>query len=117
MTIDTNKLNSNVTTRMRNKAADNQPSGADQSAVEKPQPRQSQKSDSVVITAQAQQLQKMQTKLSLMPDVDQKKVSDIKQAISEGRYKIDPQKLAENISNFESELNDLYKGEIKSVSE
>ena len=117
MAIDTNKLNSNVTARMQNKKAANQASVSEQTATQKPQAQQAQKSDSVVITAQAQQLQKMQTKLSLMADVDQKKVSDIKLAISEGRYKIDPQKLAENISSFESELNDLYKGDIESVSE
>ncbi len=108
MAIDTNKLNSNLNARLQPKRAANQATVSDQAATNKPQANQSQKGDSVVITAQAQQLQKMQTKLALMSDVDQKKVSDIKQAISEGRYKIDPQKLAENISSFESELNDLY---------
>lgn len=114
MAIDTNKLNSNLTARMQTRKTATQVSIAKQEATNKPQ---AQKGDSVVITAQAQQLQKMQTKLSLMPDVDQKKVSDIKQAISEGRYKIDPQKLAQNISSFESELNALYNDKQNSVSE
>ncbi|RYV02512.1 flagellar biosynthesis anti-sigma factor FlgM [Shewanella sp. OPT22] len=116
MAIDTNKLNSNLSARMQTRKAANQPAVSEQT-TSKPEASKAQKSDSVVITAQAQQLQKMQTKLSLMSDVDQKKVSEIKQAISEGRYSIDPQKLAKNISSFESELNDLYKDNQDSVSE
>ena len=63
----------------------------------------------MVITAQAQQLQGAQTKMASLPEVDQKKVAEIKQAIAEGRYKIDPEKLAANIASFEAELNDLNK--------
>lgn len=65
------------------------------------------KSDSVSITSQAQQLQSTQAKLSSIPEVDQKKVQEIKLAIAEGRYKIDPEKLATNIAQFENELKDL----------
>ena len=35
------------------------------------------------------------------------KINEIKAAIAEGRYKIDPEKLASNIANFENELKDL----------
>jgi len=65
------------------------------------------KSDSVSITSQAQQLQNTQAKLGSIPEVDQKKVQEIKLAIAEGRYKIDPEKLATNIAQFENELKDL----------
>jgi len=65
------------------------------------------KSDSVSITSQAQQLQSTQAKLAGIPEVDQKKVQEIKLAIAEGRYKIDPEKLATNIAQFENELKDL----------
>ncbi|RTR32602.1 flagellar biosynthesis anti-sigma factor FlgM [Shewanella atlantica] len=65
------------------------------------------KSDSVSITSQAQQLQSTQAKLANIPEVDQGKVQEIKLAIAEGRYKIDPEKLATNIAQFENELKDL----------
>ncbi|MGL4616301.1 MAG: flagellar biosynthesis anti-sigma factor FlgM [Shewanella sp.] len=68
-----------------------------------------QKGDSVVITAQAQQLQGAQAKMASLPEVDLKKVAEIKQAIAEGRYKIDPEKLAVNIASFEAQLQDLDK--------
>ena len=66
-----------------------------------------QKGDSVSITAQAQQIQNVQTKMADLPEIDQKKVDEIKAAIAEGRYKIDPEKLATNIATFENELKDL----------
>jgi negative regulator of flagellin synthesis FlgM len=68
---------------------------------------QNVKSDSVSITSQAQQLQSIQAKLSDIPAIDIKKVEEIKAAIAEGRYKIDADKLASNIEQFENELKDL----------
>ncbi|MBZ4680478.1 flagellar biosynthesis anti-sigma factor FlgM [Shewanella indica] len=69
-----------------------------------------QKTDSVVVSQQAQQLQGVQSKMASLPEIDQKKISEIKLAIAEGRYKVDPEKLAANISQFESELSALNKG-------
>lgn len=63
--------------------------------------------DSVVVSSQAQQLQGLQSKISSLPDVDMQKVAEIKAAISEGRYKVDPEKLAGNIAQFEANMNDL----------
>ncbi|KFZ36924.1 flagellar biosynthesis anti-sigma factor FlgM [Shewanella mangrovi] len=63
--------------------------------------------DSVVVSSQAQQLQGLQSKISSLPDVDVKKVAEIKAAIAEGRYKVDPEKLAGNIAQFEADMNDV----------
>ncbi|MCL1141714.1 flagellar biosynthesis anti-sigma factor FlgM [Shewanella gaetbuli] len=65
------------------------------------------KSDSVSITSQAQELQSAQAKIANLPEVNQQKVDEIKQAIAEGRYKVDPEKLAANIASFEAELGEL----------
>ncbi|MCH4293815.1 flagellar biosynthesis anti-sigma factor FlgM [Shewanella sp. 3B26] len=80
---------------------------AQASAAQTAQAQVPQKADSFVITSQAQQLQSVQSKLASLPEVDQKKVAEIKQAIAEGRYKIDPEKLAANIARFEKEMQDL----------
>ncbi|MFQ6370295.1 flagellar biosynthesis anti-sigma factor FlgM [Shewanella sp. YIC-542] len=63
--------------------------------------------DSIVVSAQAKQLQGMQNRIASMPDMDMQKIAEIKQAISEGRYKVDPEKLANNISLFENAMADL----------
>ncbi|WP_298768815.1 flagellar biosynthesis anti-sigma factor FlgM [uncultured Shewanella sp.] len=61
-------------------------------------------SDSVSITSQAQQVQGAQSSLAQLPEMDMAKIDAIKLAISEGHYKIDPEKLAKNIANLENEL-------------
>ncbi|KVW99935.1 flagellar biosynthesis anti-sigma factor FlgM [Shewanella frigidimarina] len=104
MAIDI-KHNTATNTQMRT-ARDTQ--SATQSATNAaPKSAAPVKTDSVSITSQAQQLQSAQTKMASLPEVDQKKVAEIKQAISEGRYKVDPEKLAANIASFEAELGSL----------
>ena len=61
--------------------------------------------DSVSITPQAKQLGELQKKASDAPGIDQKKIDQLKKAISSGEYKVDPEKLAANIANFEFELD------------
>jgi len=106
MAIDISKLNTGTTSQTRSGATK---VSSEQSAQVATKSTPSQKGDSVVITAQAQQLQGAQAKMASLPEVDQKKVAEIKQAIAEGRYKIDPEKLAANIASFEAELSDLNK--------
>jgi negative regulator of flagellin synthesis FlgM len=63
-----------------------------------------QKQDSVSITPQAQQFSKLTEKASSSTGIDQEKVDKIKQAIAEGKYKINVEQLARRIVQFESEL-------------
>ena len=61
--------------------------------------------DSVSLTPQAQQMSELQKKAADAPVVDQKKIEQLKKAISSGEYKIDPEKLAANIANFEFNID------------
>jgi len=108
MAIDIKQVNTAVNTQVNratgakidhNSARDSQQS---QSTLS-PSP----KSDSVSITSQAQQLQSTQVKMADIPEIDMEKVEQIKLAIAEGRYKIDPEQLATNIAIFENELKNL----------
>lgn len=104
MAIDINKIqipsNSRVQTTTTQKESANTASGAAKAQT-------AGRADSVEITAQAQQLQGVQSQMASLPEIDDKKVAEIKSAIAEGRYKIDPEKLAANIGAFESELSQL----------
>jgi negative regulator of flagellin synthesis FlgM len=62
------------------------------------------RADSVSITPQAKQLGEMQKKAQDAPVIDQKKIDKLKKAISEGEYKVNPDKLAANIAKFEFNL-------------
>ncbi len=61
-------------------------------------------SDSVEFSSAAQQLSSLQDELASIDAVDMGKVDEIRQAISNGNYKIDTQKIAESLLTLESEL-------------
>lgn len=63
--------------------------------------------DSVSITPQAKQLTELQKKAAEGPTIDQKKIEQLKRAITSGGYKIDPEKLAASIAGFEFKLNEI----------
>ena len=61
-------------------------------------------SDSVEFSATAQQLSSLQDELASIDAVDMVKVDEIRQAISNGSYKTDAQKIAESLLAFEGEF-------------
>ena len=61
--------------------------------------------DSVSITPQAKQMNELQKKAADSPVLNQKKIAELKSAIASGDYKINPEKLAESIANFEFDLD------------
>jgi len=58
--------------------------------------------DTVKLSGTAQTLQSQQSKMDNLPDVDMDKVEQIKNAIAAGEYKIDTQKLANNMASMDS---------------
>jgi len=105
MAIDINNFKTATNTSMRT-ARDTQ-SATQSTTAEAQKSAAPVKTDSVSITSQAHELQSAQVKMAALPEVDQQKVAEIKLAISEGRYKVDPEKLAANIASFEAELGGL----------
>ena len=61
-------------------------------------------SDSVEFSTAAQQLSSLQGELAAIDTVDMGKVDEIRQAISNGNYKIDAQKIAESLLALEGEF-------------
>ncbi len=89
------QVNQNKQTQIKQNAAQ---SANNNSPVKQPN------ADSVSLTPQAKQLNELQKKADEAPVVNQKKVEELKKAISAGDYKIDPEKLAASIANFEFKL-------------
>jgi negative regulator of flagellin synthesis FlgM len=55
--------------------------------------------DKVVLSQEAQTLGRLQAKINSSPDVDLEKVAEIRRAIAEGRFEINPERIAENMLN------------------
>jgi len=101
MTININKLNTNNQVQQTQQKQVQQQSA--QTASTGTQVKNSGQ-DSVSITPQAKQLNELQKKAADAPVVNQKKIDELKKAISSGEYKINPEKLAASIANFEFNL-------------
>jgi negative regulator of flagellin synthesis FlgM len=60
--------------------------------------------DKVQLSQEAQKLGQLQAKINSSSDVDLDKVNEIRRAIAEGRFQINPEKIAENLLNQEELL-------------
>ncbi|MES2675634.1 MAG: flagellar biosynthesis anti-sigma factor FlgM [Pseudomonadota bacterium] len=95
MVIDTNNINSsgssrsNTTTPVAAKGAKTQ-TVATEAIV-------SSNKDNVVLSPEAQNLSRLQAKINSLPDVNLERVAAIKQAIAEGRFDFNPERIAENM--------------------
>ena len=69
-----------------------------------PTPSSKPSTDSVSITSLSSQLQALESSLSAVSVVDTARVNAIKQAISEGRFKINPEVVADKLLNSVKEL-------------
>lgn len=101
MAININNLNSN------NQVQQNQQAQVKQQTAQTASTNNQVKTasqDSVSITPQAKQLNELQKKASDGPEVNQKKIDELKKAINAGEYKVDPEKLAASIARFEFDL-------------
>lgn len=54
-------------------------------------------SDQVVLSQEAQTLVRLQSKINSAPDANLEKVAEIRRAIAEGRFEINPERIAENM--------------------
>lgn len=104
MVIDFSRLNSTPTT-----SAPTRTVGTKDSVEAKAQPlpakaeQASQSGESVHLSNEAQQLQKVTDSLRDQPVVNKARVAELKQAIADGSYKVDSNRVASKLLNFEAE--------------
>lgn len=105
MAININNLNNQSQVKQKVEQQQKVQQQANQNASNATQAKHVAK-DSVSLTPQAQKMADLQKKAKAddAPAIDQQKIQQIKKAIASGEYKIDPDKLAENIAGFEFKL-------------
>jgi negative regulator of flagellin synthesis FlgM len=59
------------------------------------------RSDTVILTSAAEQIQSLQQVIADVPIVDSERVASLKVAIDNGSYSINSEELAQNLLNFE----------------
>lgn len=60
--------------------------------------------DTVSLTDEASRLAELERTLASVPVIDTKRVEEIKQAVSNGSYQVDPARVADKLAAFESAL-------------
>lgn len=103
MVIDTNNINSSGSARSRN--IPTAPVATGKAQATPTETAVSNSKDNVVLSPEAQNLTRLQAKISVLPDVNLDRVAAIKQAIAEGRFEINPERIAENMLNQDELLN------------
>ena len=106
MVIDFSRLNNTPTT-----SGTTRTTGTKDSVEAKAQPlpakteqaSASQSGESVHLSNEAQQLQKVTDSLRDQPVVNKARVAELKQAIADGIYKVDSNRVASKLLNFEAE--------------
>ena len=93
-------------TQGRNIDKNAQASQAGRQNIDKPgtPPQSSAKGESVSLSSQAQSLKKIEQDLKAQPEVNESRVAEIKAQVESGTYKIDNEKLAQNMLDLEGTL-------------
>jgi negative regulator of flagellin synthesis FlgM len=105
MVIDTNNINSGGASSTRSRTT--APVTTNNTKTSTPAPAEAavaSTKDNVVLSSEAQNLVKLQAKISSLPDANLERVATIKQAIAEGRFEINPERIAENMIKQEELL-------------
>lgn len=61
--------------------------------------------EEVVLSKEAQSMGRLQDKINSLPEVNSERVAEIRQAISEGRFQINAERIAENMLNQDDLLS------------
>ncbi len=109
MPIDLNNLGSKKNLQVEQNKV-NQQKQTQQASTEQSASKPASAKDSVQLTPQAQALTKMQKQVDSEPVINRQRVESLKKAIINGEYKIDTDRLAQKMTQFESELGRAIGG-------
>jgi len=62
-------------------------------------------SDRVSLTDTAERLKALEHQLAQQPEVDNQRVSNVQEAITNGNYKVDPERVADKMMSFEASFS------------
>ncbi|HZJ92004.1 MAG TPA: flagellar biosynthesis anti-sigma factor FlgM [Thiopseudomonas sp.] len=78
--------------------------GSTQNSSLEKTPKPATSGESVQLSKDARQLQNLSAKIADMPSIDSEKVAQLKQAIADGSYQVDSQRVASKMLDLEAQL-------------
>ena|SRR5690606_17806350 len=100
--MNINKLTSGLDGSARSR---NEPAAADKNPAAKVQQQSTVATDQVKLSNSSKSMQQIEAEIRDLPEVDDAAVERIRGAIERGEYKIDYEKLAGKMLDFEDRLN------------
>tara|TARA_R110002072_G_scaffold31735_19_gene97786 strand:+ start:29932 stop:30231 length:300 start_codon:yes stop_codon:yes gene_type:complete len=97
-----NNINGLTPTQNHTSRSREKPQGPEKAVTAQESPRPS--GDKVDLSTEAKQLQDIEASLKRLPEVDQERVSHLRDALREGNYSVDPSRLAAKIAQFELDI-------------
>ena len=95
------EIQNNLSTRMLVNHTQQNTKASEQSRGQA-KPEQVSQEDTVSMTNQVTRLKEIETQLASYPEVDSARVSEIKQSLADGSYKIDAESIANKLIEIES---------------
>jgi len=104
MVIDFSRLNSSTTVGGTTRTASTKEAGKTEAAATPVSTAENVSSgEAVHLSSEAQQLQKITDSLRDQPTVNSARVAELKAAIADGSYKVDSNRVASKLLNFEAQ--------------
>jgi len=104
MVIDFSRLNSSTTVGSTTRTANTKEAGKTEAPVSVSTPESvSGSGETVHLSSEAQQLQKISDSLREQPVVNESRVAELKKAIADGSYQVDSNRVANKLLNFEAQ--------------
>ncbi|MEE3635607.1 flagellar biosynthesis anti-sigma factor FlgM [Pseudomonas sp. AL 58] len=103
MIIDFSRLNNSPSVTGGARTGSSQENSSSAASASTAPAASTQSGETVHLSQEAQQLQKISEKLREQPVVNSGRVAELKQAIADGSYKIDSNRIASKLLNFEAQ--------------
>lgn len=101
MANDISGINSSRSQHTNDRGVTNKKSESSE-ASSRPSGNESSGRDKVSLTDTAARLKALEEQLAVQPEIDRDRVGDVQNAISNGKYKVDPERVADKMMNFEA---------------
>lgn len=106
MPHDITGINSNKSSQMGDRAVSSVKNSDDSKKTSETSNASTSSMDKVTLTDTAAKLKALESELTNQPMVDDNKVHEMQTSIKSGNYKMDPERIADKMINFESAFND-----------